>query len=165
MRVAVRHSGAQRGTIQLRDEVHGGLRLEGRRGFSQEFADAFSYVSGPDTLCGHAFSDASQVAVADVDSSPLFSESARETLLVNEVRSCVSTPIVDNDGEVRGIVSTHQRRRAAIPTEAELRQLQVLANKCGQWLQWYDRMVLPIAVAAVYDAAAKADGSLSAVVD
>lgn len=73
-----------------------------RRGFGQEFAGAFSYVSGPDTLCGYAFSEGVQLVVTDVDSSPLFSESARRTLQVNEVRSWVSTPIVDTDGEVLG---------------------------------------------------------------
>jgi hypothetical protein len=154
MRVVIGRSGAERGTVRLHDLVHGGLQLEGWRGFSQEFADTFSYVSGDDTSCGHAFSDAAQVVVTDVDSSPLFSESAREALLANDVRSCVSTPIVDNDGEVRGMVSTHQPRRDVVPTEAELGQLRRLAGQCGRWLQWYDHLVLPTVVAAVHDAAA-----------
>ncbi len=158
MRVAVSRSGAQRGTVQLHDRVHGGLQLEDWRGFSQDFADTFSYVSGDDTSCGHAFSDGAQVVVADVDSSPLFSESARETLLANEVHSCVSTPIVDNDGEVRGMVSTHQPRRDVIPTEVELGQLRRLAGQCGRWLQWYDHLVLPTLVAAVHEAAAAKAG-------
>ena len=154
MRVVIGRSGAERGTVQLHDLVHGGLQLEGWRGFSQEFADTFSYVSGDDTSCGHAFSDAAQVVVTDVDSSPLFSESAREALLANDVRSCVSTPIVDNDGEVRGMVSTHQPRRDVFPTEAQLGQLRRLAGQCGRWLQWYDHLVLPTVVAAVHEAAA-----------
>jgi hypothetical protein len=156
MRVAVSRSGAQRGSVQLHDHVHGGLQLEGSRGFSQDFADIFSYVRGDDTACGHAFSDGAQVVVTDVAKSPLFSESARETLLAHEVRSCVSTPIVDNDGQVWGIVSTHQGRRDAIPTDADLRQLRRMAGQSGQWLRWYDRTVLPDVVAAVHDAAAKA---------
>jgi hypothetical protein len=154
MRVAVSRSGTGRGTVQLCDQVHGGLQIEGKRGFGQDLADAFSHVSGHGTSCGHAFSDASQVVVADVDSSALFSESARETLLANEVLSCVSTPIVDDDGEVRGIVSTHQPRRDAIPNEADLRQLRGLANQCGRWLRWYDHMALPAVVAEVHNAAA-----------
>ncbi len=159
MRVAVSRSGAQQGTVQLRDQVHGGLQLEGWRGFSQDFADTFSYVSGDDTACGHAFSDGAQVVVTDVDSSPLFSESARETLLANEVHSCVSTPIVDDDGAVRGMVSTHQPHRDVIPTAGELGQLRQLAGQCGRWLQWYDQVVLPTLVAAVHEAAAaKANG-------
>jgi len=154
MRVAVSRSGAQRGTVQLHDHVHGGLQLEGTRGFSQDFADTFSYVNGDDTSCGHAFNDRTQVVVADVDSSPLFSESVRKTLLANEVRSCVSTPIVDDDGAVRGMVSTHESRRDAIPAEADLRQLQRLASQSGRWLQWYDNTVLPVLVGAVHEAAA-----------
>jgi hypothetical protein len=158
MRVVISRSGAERGTVQLHDQVHGGLQLEGWCGFSQDFADTFSYVSADDTPCGHAFSDA-QVVVTDVDSSPLFSDSARETLLANDVRSCVSTPIVDNDGAVRGMVSTHQSRRNVIPTEAELGMLRGVAGQCGRWLQWYDHLVLPAVVAAVHDAAAaKASG-------
>ena len=94
MRVVIGRSGAERGTVRLHDLVHGGLQLEGWRGFSQEFADTFSYVSGDDTSCGHAFSDAAQVVVTDVDSSPLFSESAREALLANDVRSCVSLSLI-----------------------------------------------------------------------
>lgn len=154
MRVAISHCGAERGTIQLRDQMHGGLRLEGRLGFSREFAHAFSYVSGLDTLCGHAFSEGVQVVVADVDNSPLFNEFARRTLLMNGVRSCTSTPIIDDDGEVRGIVSTHHERRDAIPTAAQLQHLQAVANQTGRWLQWYERMVLPGTVTAVHAAAA-----------
>ena len=112
-----------------------------------------------------AFSNA-QVVVTDGDSSPLFSEPAREALLANDVRSCVSTPMVDDDGAVRGIVSTHQPCRAAVPTQAELGQLRRMAGQCGRWLQWYDHLVLPTVVAAVHEAAeARASGgdsSLSA---
>jgi GAF domain/ANTAR domain len=155
MRVVISRSGAERGTVQLHDKVHGGLQLEGWCGFSQDFADTFSYVSGEDTPCGHSINNnGAQVVVTDVDSSPLFSESARETLLANNVRSCVSTPIVDNDGAVRGMVSTHQSRRNIIPTEAELGMLRGVAGQCGRWLQWYDHLVLPTVVAAVHEAAA-----------
>lgn len=128
MRVTVSRAGADRGSVQLRDPVHGGLHIEGIRGFGQGFVDAFSYVSGHDTSCGHAFDEGSQTVVADVESSRLFSESARATLLAHEVCSCVSTPILDSDGMVRGIVSSHQRRPDAIPTEAELRQLRGLSD-------------------------------------
>ncbi len=162
MRVVISRSGAERGTVQLHDQVHGGMQLEGWRGFSQAFADTFSYLSADDTSCGQTFSDA-QVVVTDVDSSPLFSESAREALLANDVRSCVSTPIVDDDGAVRGIVSTHQTRRDAVPTTTELGLLRVVAGQCGRWLQWYDNMVLPTVVAAVHEAAAaKGTGTESA---
>jgi hypothetical protein len=155
MRVAISRSGAERGTVQLHDVVHGGMQLEGWRGFSQDFADAFSYVSAD----GQVFSDA-QVVVTDVDSSPLLSESARETLLANDVRSCVTTPIVDDDGAVRGMVSTHQPHRDAVPTTEELGQLWRMAGQCGRWLQWYDQLVLPTVVAAVHEAAAaKAGGA------
>ncbi len=81
MRQVIIRSGAGRGTVQLCDRVHGGLQIEGRHGFSQAFADTFSYVGGTGTSCGHAFSDGSQVVVGDVDRSALFSASARETLL------------------------------------------------------------------------------------
>ncbi|SPM26735.1 GAF and ANTAR domain-containing protein [Mycobacterium terramassiliense] len=154
MRAAVTRCGAERGTVQLRDPVHGGLQIEGKRGFGQDFVDAFSYLDEPGTACGHAFDDARQVVVADVDSSPLFSESAREILRAHEVRSCVSTPIVDADGKVRGIVSTHRRERDAVPDEADLHHVRMLANQCGRWLQWYDAAVLPAIVGEVHQAAA-----------
>jgi len=154
MRAAVTRCGAERGTVQLRDPVHGGLQIEGKRGFGQDFADAFSYVDERETPCGHALGDARQVVVADVDSSPLFSASAREILQANEVSSCVSTPIVDDDGKVLGVVSTHQRHRDAVPDEADLRHVRMLANQCGRWLQWYDGAVLPAIVGEVHRAAA-----------
>ncbi len=154
MRSAVTRCGAERGTVQLRDPLHGGLQIEGKRGFGQDFVDAFSYLDEPGTPCAHAFGDARQVVVADVDNSPLFSESAREILQANEVRSCVSTPIVDADGKVRGVVSTHQRQRDAVPDEADLRHVRMLANQCGRWLQWYDGAVLPVIVGEVHQAAA-----------
>lgn len=154
MRAAVSRCGAERGTVQLRDPVHGGLQIEGKRGFGQDFVDAFSYLDEPGTPCGHAFGDARQVVVSDVDTSPLFSESAREVLQANEVRSCVSTPMVDADGKVRGVVSTHQRQRDAVPDETDLRHVRVLASQCGHWLQWYDGAVLPVIVGEVHQAAA-----------
>lgn len=154
MRAAVTRCGAERGTVQLRDPVHGGLQIEGNRGFGQDFVDAFSYLDEPGTPCGHAFGDARQVVVADVDSSPLFNESAREILQANEVRSCVSTPIVGADGKARGVVSTHQRQRDAVPGQADLRQVRMLASQCGHWLQWYDGAVLPVIVGEVHQAAA-----------
>lgn len=76
MRAAISHCGAERGTIQLRDRVHGVLRLEGRCGFGREFPDAFSQRV--------------QVVVTDVDNSPLFSEAARRTLLMHDVHSCTT---------------------------------------------------------------------------
>jgi GAF domain/ANTAR domain len=162
MRVAINRSDTDRGTVQLHDRVHGGLQIEATRGFSQEFADTFSYLGSKGTPCGSALSDARQVVVADVDGSALFSEPARNTLLANEVRSCVSTPILDDDGDVRGIVSTHQRRPDAIPTDKDLRELRLLANQCGQWLKWYDRTLLPAIVAQVHDtAAARAGGAIA----
>ncbi|OBF47501.1 hypothetical protein A5787_10320 [Mycobacterium sp. 852002-50816_SCH5313054-b] len=154
MRAAVTRCGAEGATVQLRDPVHGGLQIEGKRGFGQDFVDAFSYLDEPATPCGHAFGDARQVVVADVDSSPSFSESAREILQANGVRSCVSTPIVDADGKVRGVVSTHQRQRDAVPDEADLRHVRMLADQCGRWLQWYDGAVLPVIVGEVHQAAA-----------
>ncbi len=162
MRAAVARCGAERGTVQLRDPVHGGLQIEGKRGFGQDFVDAFSYLDEPRTPCGHAFGDARQVVVADVDSSPLFSESAREILQANDVRSCVSTPIVDADGMVRGIVSTHQRERDAVADVADLRHVRTLANQCGRWLQWYDGAVLPMTVGELHQAAAAQAKSIGA---
>ena len=81
MRVAVSHSGAQRGTIQLRDEVHGGLRLEGRRGFSHEFVDASATLAAL-TRCAatrsatmaaikKAYEDAGQQMPEDLNSTNL----------------------------------------------------------------------------------------------
>jgi hypothetical protein len=99
--------------------VHGGLQLEGTRGFSQAFADTFRYLGSDGTPCGQAFINASQVVVT------------------------IPTPIVDDDGEVRGIVSTHQRHIDGIPAERESRQLRMLANQCGRWLQWHDGMAPP----------------------
>jgi hypothetical protein len=162
MRVVISRSGAERGTVQLHDFVHGGMQLEGWRGFSQAFADNFSYVSSDDTACGQAFNDV-QVVVTDVDSSPLVSESLREILLANDVRSCVTTPILDDNGAVRGMVSTHQADRDAVPDRAELGQLWRMAGQCGRWLEWYDHLVLPTVVAAVHEAAAtKSNGPDSA---
>ncbi|OBH00640.1 hypothetical protein A5696_15570 [Mycobacterium sp. E2699] len=154
MHAALTRCGAERATVQLRDPLHGGLQIEGKRGFGQEFVDAFSYLDEHGTPCGRAFVDARQVVVADVDSSPLFSESAREILQANDVRSCVSTPIVDGDGKVLGIVSTHQRRRDAVPGEADLRHVRMLAGQCGRWLRWYDETVLPLIADEVHQAAA-----------
>ncbi len=151
-------AGTGRGTVQLRDPVNDGLTLEGQDGFDPEFVDFFGYVDDTGSACADALRSQCQTLVDEVDTSPVFTESARMVVADSGVQSVLSTPLRDHQGAVRGIASVHYSQRHTHVGEAVLTELQQLADDCGHWLHWYDTAVMPAAVAAVHSAAARARG-------
>lgn len=156
MRAAMQHAGTAHGTVQTRDPLHGGLRIDGHRGFDCHFIDFFSYVHDSSTSCGTALTESRQVLVDDVDGSPVFAQPDRDELLAAGIRSVLSTPLLDECETVRGMVSTHHLLPQHLPSDLLTHNVQRLANECARWLAWYDATVMPAVVASVHEEAAHA---------
>jgi hypothetical protein len=159
MRAAMGVTGAGYGTVQLRDPVHGGLIIEGHKGFDRSFLDFFSYVDGAGCACGATLTGRTQVFVGDVQTSSVFAGEERETVLGAGVRAVLSTPLCDECEIVWGVVSTHFARPCDPPDEATVRWVQRHADECARWLRWYDKSVMPIVLRAVHEAAERAGTS------
>jgi hypothetical protein len=153
MRAAIGMTGAGYGTVQLRDPVHGGLVIEGHKAFDRTFLDFFGYVEPTGCACGATLAGRCQVFVPDVESSPVFDDEERETVLRAGVRSVLSTPLRDERGIVRGVVSTHFAQPCPQLDEATVRWVQRLADECARWLRWYDKAVMPRVLRGVHEAA------------
>jgi hypothetical protein len=149
-------AGTDRGTVQLLDPIHHGLTIAGHTGFDTAFVDFFGYVDDAGSACADAMRNRSQTLVADIDTSPVFTEPARAVVYASGVRSVVSTPLRDHDGAVRGMVSVHYGQRTDRISDAVLAQIQRIADDCGRWLHWYDAAMVPGALASVHAAAARA---------
>jgi GAF domain-containing protein len=92
--------------------------------------------------------------VDDVENSPVFDEPDRAMVLTAGVRSVVSTPLLDKQGNVRGVVSTHYAQPQRVPSDSAARRVQQQAQDCAQWLSWYDATMMPKVLASVYATAA-----------
>jgi hypothetical protein len=156
MRAAIGMTGAGYGTVQLRDPIHGGLIIEGHKGFDRSFLDYFSYVDGTRCACGATLTGRCQLFVGDVQTSTLFADEDRETVLRAGVRSVLSTPLRDECEIVWGFVATHFARPCDPLDEATVRWVQRLADECARWLRWYDKSVMPMVLRAVHEAAERA---------
>jgi hypothetical protein len=156
MRAAIGMTGAGYGTVQSRDPIHGGLIIEGHRGFDRSFLDFFSYVDGPGSACGATLTGRSQVWVRDIETSTVFAEEERETVLGAGVRSVLSTPLRDERGIVSGVIATYFTQPHHQVDDATVSWVQRLADECARWLRWYDKAVMPTVLRAVHKAAERA---------
>ena len=156
MHAALDEAGADCSTVQLRDPIYGGLVIEGHSGFAREFVDFFGYVDTEGTACGVSLAHSRQVVVDDVESSSAFNGPELAMMMTAGVGSVVSTPLLDHEGIVWGVVSTHYGQPRRGQDAARNRAIQNHANDCARWLSWYDRTVMPGVVAAVHAAAATA---------
>jgi DNA-binding NarL/FixJ family response regulator len=127
------------GSLQLFDSSTDALRLVACHGFESDFLSRFNKVDyKSDTPCSRAMIARSRVVVTDVANDPRISTESRTALLGLNVRSCQSTPLIDPQGRLIGMVSTHCARVGTPSTEA-LGQVDNLVatlvaniNKSGQ---------------------------------
>jgi GAF domain-containing protein len=102
--------GAELGNIQLNDPRAGALRIAVSCGFDSEFLEYFAVVDDEGSACGRAAQHGSQTVISDVEQDAAFA-CHREIAAAAGFRAVQSTPIVDPDGRLRGVLSTHFRRR------------------------------------------------------
>ena len=120
-------TGSDMGNVQLADENRV-LRIRVQAGFEREFLDFFSGVEENEAACGTAAADRRTVVVPDVELSPIFIGTPALTILRNaDVRAVQSTPLIDRNGTVFGMLSTHFRTPHQ-PTEHELHLIDVFAR-------------------------------------
>lgn len=144
---------ADYGAVQLRDPVHGGLIIEGQRGFDRDFLDFFSYIDDSGTACGTTVAERSQTFVDDVATSPIYTARDRDVVLGAGVRSVLSTPLRDDAGSVIGAVTTHFSAPHHSPDDAAASAIQRQADECAHWLTWYDATAMPRIITSVHNAA------------
>lgn len=120
---------ADKGNVQLLDG-EGVLRIRAQRGFDEPFLRHFAAVSTASTsACGAALRRRSQVFVDDVEMSSIFEgDASRRSVLEAGVRSLVCTPLLDDAGAVRGVVSCHYLERNSVEG-VNLPALRVVARR------------------------------------
>jgi len=107
---AIAATGADYGNVQLFDSGLGILRIVAHSGFPSVFLDYFESVKQDDgCACALAMKSGSRLLVADVASNPSFRDTARRVLLLSNVGSVQSTPLLDHSGTLIGVVSTHYK--------------------------------------------------------
>src|SRR5215469_15492453 len=97
---------ADRGNIQLADPASGALTIIAQHGFDAEFLTHFAVVDDELSACGRAAARNAQVVISDVITDKRF-EPHRVIAKASGFRAVQSTPLVDKDGQLVGVVSTH----------------------------------------------------------
>ncbi len=123
---------ADRGNVQLADPVSGALRIIAHHGFDAEFLDYFAVVDDDLSACGRAASRHAQVVISDVTTDRRF-EPHRNIAAASAFRAVQSTPLVDMNGQLVGVVSTHYRETHA-PSARDLRIIRRYADLIGELL-------------------------------
>jgi GAF domain-containing protein len=134
---------ADLGTIQINDPAAGALRLAVQAGFSAEFLQYFAMVGDDSSACGRAARGLAQVAIADVRENPRFAPH-RDIAAASGFRGVQSTPLVDQDGRLLGMLSTHYPRPYR-PPAADLAIMRQLGALLGQVMStsWPRRTARP----------------------
>jgi PAS domain S-box-containing protein len=135
METSVKVAGADMGTLQLLDPESGRLNIVAQRGFEQWYVDFFSDVSHGHAVCGTAQKRGERVIVEDVASSPIFHGTpALDTQRKAGVKSVQSTPLIDRNGRMTGMLSTHWRTNHQ-PDERVLGYLDLLARQAADIIE------------------------------
>lgn len=108
-------TGADFGNVQLLDSSEHVLRIVAHQGFDNEFLNYFETVRAESgCACGAAMERQTRLMVADVASDPIFDDPARHVLSRANVRAVQSTPLIDAEGNLIGVVSTHYREPGVV---------------------------------------------------
>ncbi|MEU6764153.1 ANTAR domain-containing protein [Streptomyces sp. NPDC046853] len=132
-------TGTDMGDLQLVED--GVLRMTKHAGLSRQFTDYFAFVDG-NTACARAAAARHQVTVKEVASSAGFDDETRQVILSAGSRACHSIPLVDDEGSVLGVISSHHARPLLGFTQAQLRALEATGRTIGSWINWHQRTVL-----------------------
>jgi len=123
-------SRADRGNLQLVNRATGALLIVAEHGFGSEFLEYFAVVDDDGSACGRAAKSRAQTVIADVTTDPGFAPH-RAIAAASGFRAVLSTPLIDRDGRVIGMVSTHYRH----PYRPREQDLQVM-ERYGQLAGW-----------------------------
>ena len=138
---------ADRGNVQLADPVSGALRIIAHHGFDPEFLTYFAVVRDDQTACGRAAARNAQVVISDVIADRRF-EQHREIAAASRFRAVQSTPLIDKNGQLVGVVSTHYPVPHA-PSARDLRVIRRYADLLGQILSSHRSVETPANLAGL----------------
>ena len=125
---AISATGADFGNIQLVNPVTDALEIVAQKGFPPVFLDYFSATHAGQAACGTAMSERTRVVVEDVETHSAFHDTGLQAVMrAAGVRAVQSTPLIDRNGTVFGVLSTHFRTPHQ-PTEHELHLVDVFAR-------------------------------------
>ncbi|HJU27328.1 MAG TPA: PAS domain-containing protein, partial [Rhodanobacteraceae bacterium] len=132
MQTAAELLGAQFATTQVR--AGKGLRLVAALGVPEEYLDPFRFVDeGGISTCAAALRERRRVLVVNFDFAPGFEAFAREAAALR-IRAAVSTPVLDEGGEVAAMITLYFDRPFQ-PSPRDLRVLDILAQQVLPHLQ------------------------------
>lgn len=98
---------AAKGTIQAFDPRTDSLRIVANGGFNERFLRHFEIVRRFDSsACGRSLGSGAFVMIPDVMTDEAFRPN-RDVLVANGIKSVKSIPVIDFDGQVQGVLSTH----------------------------------------------------------
>jgi len=101
--------GADRGNLQLVHPATGSLVIVAEHGFGAEFLEYFAAVDDDRSACGRAARLHAQTVIVDVTTDPVFAPH-RAIAAASGFRAVISTPVIDANGRLIGMVSTHYRQ-------------------------------------------------------
>ena len=131
---AIAITGAPRCSLQLVDSRTGTLTLAAQHGFQPAFIKFFGCVNenAPVTAAAAVRAKA-RIIAEDVTRSDIYEPATLAVLLDAGVRAVQSTPLVDSNGKVFGVLSTHFSERHR-PEDRELRFIDLLAQQTADYL-------------------------------
>ncbi|MBO0817965.1 MAG: GAF and ANTAR domain-containing protein, partial [Actinobacteria bacterium] len=122
-------AGADRGSLQLVTPAGGELLIVAQHGFGSEFLEHFAVVEDDHSACGRVAKRRAQTVIADVMTDPGFAPH-RAIAAASGFRAVLSTPLIDRDGRLIGVVSAHYRRPYC-PTERDRQVMQRYGELAG----------------------------------
>lgn len=126
--------GAQKGNVQLYDDAVQALTIRTQVGFGSEFLEYFRLVPvGRDCGCGQALERRERIVVEDAFESMDYKE-LREPYRRENLKACISTPLLGCDGRLYGMLNVHFKERRR-PTDYELRLLDLYVVQAGRVLE------------------------------
>ena len=120
---------ADRGNVQLADPATGALSIIAHHGFDEEFLAHFATVEDDQSACGRAATRKAQVVISDVITDKRF-EPHRGIAASSGFRAVQSSPMLDKNGQLVGVVSTHYKNPHA-PSARDLRIIRRYLDLVG----------------------------------
>jgi PAS domain S-box-containing protein len=109
------------------------LKMSQQRGFGETPLDGAARLPLVHTLHGERHTRGERIVVEDLACAPL-EAGAAGPLAALGIRAVQSTPLLDDSGEIVGLLSTYHRRPLR-PREQELRLLDLVARQCSDAIE------------------------------
>ncbi len=131
---AIEADNASKGNLQILDPDRRTLKIAAQRGFDTQFLQTFRNVRADEPCaCGRAFRQKRRVVVSNVEADSAYAPYV-SLAIASGYRAVQSTPVIADDGEVVGMLSTHFPRVHRL-SKAARATLDQCASRLAQVLQ------------------------------